>query len=262
MNKLKLNNRVFIIILSGFILITSSACSNGKNEASNYKNQPGVYETKSDNYDISLEKEINTSVESTNNIQSEINNVKEETKIPIAEIQEENILTEDDNQIINYFKQLEQSVDEVVESEIIETTKDKLKGTFITIVDFIFYEGEIKGIKFDDLTEGAKQNILETATSIDNKIMTKFPNYKEEISSKVSSAYNKASELMKKGANNIKDFSKDKLGEEYYNAIIDSKDELVYYTKNAFSILGDITSTIWEKSKEKVKNWYESFQNN
>ena len=133
---------------------------------------------------------------------------------------------------------------------------------FVTIVDFIFYDAEIKGIKFDDLTEDAKQNILETANTIDSKIEKSFPGYKETISDKTKSAYNKASEVIKKGDNSVKEFSKEKLGEENYNAIIDAKDELVYYTKNAFDIVGNVTSNLWEQGKSKVKSWYEKFRNN
>ena len=92
--------------------------------------------------------------------------------------------------------------------------------------------------------------------------MIKYPNYKEEISDVTSQAYNKASELIKKGANNIKDFSKEKLGEENYNAIIEAKDELVYYTKNAVDIVGNAISNIWNSGKSKLKSWYENLKNN
>ena len=196
---------------------------------------------------------------SKNSSSQEIVSEKEEISSATSKTDE---YTKEDNQVIEYFNEIETNVDEVLNSEAVENAKDKLKGTFITVVDFIFYDAEIKGIKFDDLTEGAKQNILETATSIDNKIMIKFPNYKEDISSTTSKAYTKASEVIKKGANNIKEFSKEKLGEENYNAIKDVKDELVYYTKEAFGIVGDAVSTIWDKGKDKVKNWYQNIKNN
>ena len=155
---------------------------------------------------------------------------------------------------------MDKKVDETLKEEKSEKAKDKLKGTFITIVDFIFYDSEIKGIKFNDLTDGAKQNILDTAAMIDSKIMNKYPNYKEEISTKTKSAYVKASELIKKGAENINQFSRDKLGEDNYNSIIEAKDELVYYTKNAASIIGNVTSSIFNTAKSKIKSWYENLK--
>ena len=114
---------------------------------------------------------------------------------------------------------------------------DSAKATFINIVDFIFYDGKINGVTFDELTDKGKQEVLKIAQKIDGAIEEKIPGYKETISAKASNAFNKASELIKKGANNFSNFLKEKLGEEDYNAIIKSKDELVYYTKNAVSFL-------------------------
>ncbi len=167
-----------------------------------------------------------------------------------------------DKVVLDVFDKINYEVDLMLQSEESETIKTKAKGIFITIVDFIFYDAEINGIKFDDLTTGAKENILETALIIDNKLENKFPNYKESISEKTKKAYKQASELIKNGANNIKEFSKEKLGEDNYTAIVEAKDELVYYTKNAFDIIGDITSNIWETGKTKIKKWYEDLKNN
>ena len=118
------------------------------------------------------------------------------------------------------------------------------------------------GRKFDDLSAAAKQELLNEATQIDNIIMKKFPNYKEEISEKTSNAYNKASELIKKGANNIKDFAKDKLGQENYNKIKDFKDKIKSSASDVWDETKDDVKEIAGKAKDKVKNWYENFKNN
>lgn len=288
MKNIKLNSKkLFVILLSGFIIITSSGCNN-KKELIDYNSNNGY------TVENNVERETNNKLTTTHNTSSKTdrkettskkdkttntaNNTEtktttnssenDETKTTVeytdnsetTTIKEE--FTADDKEVVAYFNELKTNVQETLNSETSEEVKDKVKGTFITVVDFIFYEGEIKGIKFDDLTEGAKQNILETATTVDNMIMSKFPNYKEEISSTVTNAYNKASELIKKGANNVSEFSKEKLGEENYNAIIEAKDELVYYTKNAIEVVGEFAGTVWDKGKEKVKNWYENFKNN
>lgn len=255
MKKIKLNNyKIFTILLSGFVLITSTSCSSKHTQDnSTYANN---------NYVIEQSQTIQDNTENTENVEEneiiETNNIAESSEV----VNEPSDLTDNDSQVIEYFDDLGEKVDVVLNSAQSEEVKDKLKGTFITIVDFIFYDGEINGIKFDDLTEGAKQNILETISLIDSKIMIKYPNYKEEISDVTSQAYNKASELIKKGANNIKDFSKEKLGEENYNAIIEAKDELVYYTKNAVDIVGNAISNIWNSGKSKLKSWYENLKNN
>ena len=57
--------------------------------------------------------------------------------------------TNSDLKVIDTLSNLENETDSLLESESIS---DKLKGIFITIVDFIFYDSEIDGVKFDDLT--------------------------------------------------------------------------------------------------------------
>ena len=246
-----------LIILKGvaffsaivLVAIPLTGCQKSKNN-----------DLKPDNYlstDTSYEQ--NTTENAVENKEEKVTNSENSTP-KLSETKEQ--YTENDKAVIATFDNIEKDVDNLLQGEKTESTKDKLKGTFVTIVDFIFYDAEIKGIKFDDLTEGAKQNVLETANTIDSKIEKNFPGYKETISDKTKSAYNKASEIIKKGANSVKNFSKEKLGEENYNAIVDAKDELVYYTKNAFDIVGNVTSNLWEQGKSKVKSWYEKFRNN
>lgn len=139
---------------------------------------------------------------------------------------------------------------------------DSAKGVFISIVDFLFYDGSINGVTFDELTDSGKQKVLEIASSIDSAIENKFPGYKETISDKASNAFNKASEIIKKGANDLNDFAREKLGEDNYQSIIDAKDELIVYTKNAINFIGDVSSSLWNSTKDKLNNWYQNFKNN
>lgn len=139
---------------------------------------------------------------------------------------------------------------------------DSAKGVFVSIVDFLFYDGEINGVTFDELTDSGKQKVLAIASKVDNAIESKIPGYKETISDTASSAFNKASEVIKSGANNLNNFAKEKLGEENYQSIIDAKDELVYYTKNAISFLGDVGGKVFNSVKDKLDSWYQDFKNN
>lgn len=173
------------------------------------------------------------------------------------------------------FNDIEKETDLLLKSNELDV-QDKLKGLFIQMVDFLFYDGEINGVTFDGLGENAKQKVLQITASIDSKIDHSFPNYKENISSKTKEAFNKMGDLIHKGATNIKEFSKEKLGDKNYNSLIEAKDELVYYTKKAVQALGNVASDIWESSegirdkakdtlkngKDKIKNWYEDFRKN
>lgn len=63
----------------------------------------------------------------------------------------------------------------------------KLKEIFVSIIDFIFYDKEIKGYKFKELTNMAKLQVIDSALAIDKQIDTYFPDYKETIKDKYTS---------------------------------------------------------------------------
>jgi len=221
--KMKLNiknKKLLIILLYGFVLTTLTGCKNNK-----------------------IEININNNTQTT-----------ESTTTPIETTEE---YTETDKKTIETLEKLERELNEILESD--KQFLDDVKGSFITIVDFIFFDSEINGVKFDDLTDAGKQKVLEISSNIDTKIESKYPNYKETISEKTKDAFNKAGILIKEGANNINEFAKEKLGEENYNNIIESKDELIKYTKNALKTIGEFSSDLYESGKQKVKEWYNKF---
>ncbi len=158
------------------------------------------------------------------------------------ENQEETLDTEE----FDYFDQAKKEIKELIESEQVEQAKEKGKEYFITGVDFIFYDKEINGVTFDDLTEEGKKVTLENLETIDGWIMEIAPDYKDKISEKyqvvkdfVSTTYYDALESIKES-----------LGEENYSAIQEKKNE----------IKDSITSTK-DKALEKVSEWYQDFKN-
>ena len=244
MKNIKFNKeKVICVLLSGFILLNFSGCSKTNIDVPN------------DNQVIDENVEQNEQIIVENNEQV-IENIEQNKE---TNENTEQTYTEEDLIVINSFNEIKDEISKKIDDS---NFLDSCKAIFITIVDFIFYDGEIKGIKFDDLSEEAKQNILKTSNQIDELITSKFPNYKEDISSTTSNAFNKASELIKKGANNVNDFSKELLGEDNYNAIIDAKDDIVDYSKDAFENISDFTSNLYKDGKSKVKTWYEQFKTN
>lgn len=250
------NKKIIAIILSGFIVVNMVGCS--KTESTLQENyQHYNRETVTENNEPQIEQDepnINPVIESNPN-----ETYTNEPNINTDKTTEE--YSSADEKAIETFNSIEEDIDNILNSETVNNAKDKAKGVFVTIVDFLFYDSEINGVTFDELTDNGKQKVLEIASSIDNKIENKFPNYKETISETAKDAFNKASELIKKGANNLKEFSKEKLGEENYNAIINVKDEFVEYTKEAIDIIGDVGSDLLDSGKEYIKNWYENFRN-
>lgn len=195
------------------------------------------------------------------NANSFINSKNEGNKVidDVTTIDENVEYSSKDNAVI---ENLSNAIEEIEKSSVTEKFKDSAKATFISLVDFIFYDGEIKGVTFKELTESGKKKVLELASKIDDAIEAKVPNYKDTISSKTKGAYNEASKLIKKGASNFNDFLKSKLSENSYNAIVDAKDDIVKYTKNAVEIIKDNVPKVFNTAKEKLSEWYKKFKNN
>ena len=136
----------------------------------------------------------------------------------------------------------------------VNTADDKSKGTlknaFIKVVDFIFYDKDINGYYFKDLTASAKLKVIGLALKLDNIIDNHFPGYKDEL----SSSYNKA---------------KDNLITLYLNLISEfckNNDSICESAKNDFSLLKESLNLSWDVIKNlaksgtnKLKEWYEIF---
>lgn len=157
------------------------------------------------------------------------------------ENQEETLDTEE----FDYFDQAKKEIKELIESEQVEQAKEKGKEYFITGVDFIFYDKEINGVTFDDLTEEGKKVTLENLETIDGWIMEIAPDYKDKISEK----YQVVKDFVSTTYYDVLESIKESLGEENYSAIREKKNE----------IKESITNTK-DKVLEKVSDWYQNFK--
>lgn len=129
-------------------------------------------------------------------------------------------------------------------------SKGTLKNAFIKVVDFIFYDKDINGYYFKDLTASAKLKVIGLALKLDNIIDSHFPGYKEEL----SSSYAKA---------------KDNLITLYLNLTSEfckNNDSICESAKNDFSLLKESLNLSWDVIKNlaksgtnKLKEWYEIF---
>lgn len=158
------------------------------------------------------------------------------------ENQEETLDTEE----FDYFDQAKKEIKELIESEQVEQAKEKGKEYFITGIDFIFYDKEMNGVTFDDLTEEGKKVTLENLETIDGWIMEIAPDYKDKIGEK----YQVVKDFVSTTYYDVLESIKESLGEENYSAIQEKKNE----------IKESITSTK-DKALEKVSDWYQNFKN-
>ena len=151
--------------------------------------------------------------------------------------------------ILDHFDKLNSNIENNMSLE-------SCKAYFIYCVDFLFYDGEINGIKFSDLSDSVKQQLLIDISNIDSLISAKYPDYKETIGTGVGSAYDKAFLIIKDGSQDLSNFSSDKLGEENYDKIKEYKD---LFIEQAFYDWDDFVD-ILGLGKQKVKSWYESYR--
>lgn len=131
-----------------------------------------------------------------------------------------------------------------------DKSKGTLKSTFIKVVDFIFYDKDINGYYFKDLTASAKLKVISLALKLDAIIDKHFPGYKDEL----SSSYAKA---------------KDNLITLYLNLTSEfckNNDSICESAKNDFSLLKESLNLSWDVIKNlaksgtnKLKEWYEIF---
>lgn len=166
-------------------------------------------------------------------------------------------VSSNDDIVISYFESLGS---DVKSSYDYPDFSDKGKLYFITCVDFLFYDGSINGVKFSDMTDMARSQLVNDISTIDGLICSKYPNYKESISYGASSIYDKASDIIKSGSSNLSDYSRLKLGEENYSNLEEYKDLFVEQTSRDWDSFKDIVGDAYSYSKSKVKDKYEDFR--
>lgn len=177
-----------------------------------------------------------------------------------------------EEEVVSYIGEIEREVNTLSnEPETSKSVKKSLEDTFITLTDFIFYGGTIKGTTFASLTDAAKEKVLTLYEKIDNTIESKFPNYKENIKSTAEKSYttvvSKASDLK----DSIISKYKEKVGEDAYNNVVDNFNEDKNRFQDAYTPYvekgKEIGSQAIDKGKEvvgstidKLDDWYQGFK--
>lgn len=241
--KLINKNRLVTIIITGIILVNTCGCDNKLETTTNNNNLPmttsnAIKNTSNNNTSGSNERQTSN---------EEAVSPKTDSKQEKTVVQSNAVTISKDEEIKNYFNNLKDDVQKYVNEDNLEKVKDKLDQAFITMVDFIFYNREIKGTTFSDLSDTTKKEILDTAKNIDNIIIKKYPNYKVTIKGKAETVRSFLGEKL----DNSKDLIKNKIGEEKYDEI-----------KNEYEDVKDKASEVKDKTLSKIKNWYENKRDN
>lgn len=145
----------------------------------------------------------------------------------------------------DYFSSDLLEIEELIDEHQLDAVKDKAKDIFVTGVDFIFYDGEISGVTFNELTDQGKEVTMDNLESLGEMVDSVIPGWREELSEKYQVASDFVSSVYLSGLERIREY----LGDENYEALGEIKGQ----------ILGDITDT-YDGAKERVKSWYEEFR--
>lgn len=239
---------VIAIILTATItgLIVNSYNKNERNKTNEIfkeNSSSKKEEIKEENIKSEIEENIkNNNDNKTDSENKDDDTVKENNKTKpnesIIESKPENKTEED---VINYVKNVSET-----------SSKTALKEGFVKVVDFLFYDGEIYGKTFKELSNYAKIKIISLAIKIDSKIEEYVPGYKETISTTTNRVYTNL---------------KTKLVTLYLDTtvkICNSNPTLCEDAKEGLQELKDSFGLTWNFIKEisgigiaKLKDWYE-----
>ncbi len=151
---------------------------------------------------------------------------------------------------ISFFYELNDDLDNYKKDK---SLGDKIKTNFITIIDFIFYDKEVNGKKFNDLTTNNKLKILKLCFKIDNKMNTILPDYKETLEYNHQNVKGKLTEKYLDITSYVCSNNEDTCSEAKAG-IKDLKDN--------FSITWTYIKNISGVTADKLKNWYEIWRDN
>lgn len=154
-----------------------------------------------------------------------------------------------ENDVISYFQS--QAAEIGVNSDQNNTSlREKVKGGFISIIDFIFYGKEINGYTFERLTNTAKLKVISIALAIDNKIEQYFPNYKEIIRDKYNDIKGKLAvkylELTASLCDSVGPDTCNQAKEDFSNM------------KKSFGLTWSLLKELATSGKNKIKDYYEN----
>lgn len=207
-------------------------CTNDNNEEIDNKNDENI--EKENNINNKDNNATNSNQNNTTNSNNSNQNTNTNEKVESA-----------DTAVLNYVNDLQTEMDK---PSLGETAK---KG-FITVVDFLFYNGTIKGYRFNELTNSAKLKVLSVALYFDSKIDKYFPGYKESISNTSKKIYTNVKESIVSAYLNIT------------TAICSTNSELCNSAKDGFQSLKKNFGLTFDLIKEiagdgisNLKNWYE-----
>lgn len=203
------------------------------------------------NYDNKNVQVIETTVSSDVNVTIDSN----DSAISEATYEE----TNKDEIVLKYYQEEETKIKRLLNSND-KDMKQKVSEKVVTLVDFLFYDGEIKGITRTDISDETKNKLMNIIEKVDTKIEKRFPDYKEKISDKTSDALNFIKEKGTNGIHKLDDYLNQKV--DNYDEFKDVANSIISNTKDDFNEVKDLAKSGFSKVKDYYENWREDVKNN
>ena len=172
------------------------------------------------------------------------------TPTPVPTSPEQGIRSESD--LIQYFQNYDNTMTTYSGQQENPTIRESAKNMFVTIVDFLFYGKDINGYTFSGLTTSAKLQVLKIAFSIDQKIDSYFPGYKDSI----KSGFSKIKAELVNLYLDVTASACEAVGSDICNQAKEDFKNM----KNSFGFTLDLLKDLGGNAVEAIKQWYEIFR--
>lgn len=239
---------IVAVILLGinYFKFNSSNVADRISDLDKKKEEAIIEDTNKENIQIDDKNDINESIDS-----GLVNNSMENIVSPSSDSNNDSVdSTYSSDDVISYFQSEADSLSVYQENESFAL---KAKNAFTNIVDFIFYDKEIKGYTFNELTNSAKLKVIKIALTIDSKIDKYFPNYKETIKDKYDNLKGKLASLYLEITLSLCET----VGSNTCNQAKEDFNNM----KESFGFTWELIKELATNGSNKVKNFYESWRN-
>lgn len=278
MKKVKINIPALVCaVITGVVLVTVGITQSEKNVTNDVKKSltrevinPSINNNTPLNSDNSLtvQTDLITTIQTAEIIPETVVTEPPITEINQTTIQQTTIMPNEttitsqmfnnESELVSYVQDIPSNVENYINKENVERAKDYAIDKFIQIVDFICYDQEIGGIKFSELTDSAKKDVIKVYETLDGMINNKFPNYKETIKDKTGNAYEYIKNIVIDKKQKLENYIISTIGSDKYAQLQEGIKEVNQDTKDTINDIKEEGSKAWQKIKDKYENFREN----
>ena len=145
-------------------------------------------------------------------------------------------LNEADRRVLSYISDAKEKMQEYLQKDEITLLKSKAKSLVVTGIDFLFYDGTIKGFTRKELTSKGKEEVMNSISETLYFIDTYYPGFSSTFGEK----YTKAKEYVSEKFVGLLDKVKDWIGEDNYSSLGEEFSSLGEDIQGLGEVLGSI----------------------